>query len=785
MIGFPGRAAASILVALLGCGGDGSAGDAGSAGGGDVQELPETQSGDARADGELLSDQRWQEVGGDAADVHALDLHEAGSESDDPGRDETDTDADGVSDEQEKDEGTDPYDPSSASMWHPEWTGYPRLVFGAGDVPALREKSAAPPYPLDVMLARVRQKAAAAPAPPRIAAYDPYHEVARAEIAKAAAFAALLDLDAAMADKAEEIVLGLNPHVEEIGFDSPFYTKVSIHAAEAIVYFCQAYDFVAGSGLLSQDRLDAMEARIAELVSSVTKEAVTGPMAVLLMAAQNNHNIKVFAAIGLAGITFNSRPEAALWVDRGLTDTLYWTFDFQSTSDGAWAEGPGYLNYCAGELMAFVQAYHRFAQGKPYYFRKFFDLHDPVGSEYEWIPDPAGDSRLRDIFLWPIKTMMPDGLSPNVDDSARSPLPSGYLAAFFNDAVFLWHWELPAVGLSSLAGIDLAADIFSLLPEDMAPSPPDFDPDQFLPDGGHCVFRDSLTPDSGYLLLLGENGKARDNGQGHEHPDASQLLIHHAGEYLLIDSGYVSWEKKDAVCHVENHNLILVDGKGPPDSEYLSIGTDTFLSGFEVTDDYETCASSTQYEGVQLMRRVVRLPQGVMVVLDKLQSAKQHEYTLAWHGNGGGTSGGDFLSGDSGGSWIRSGASLAAACASTHSATAISSKELSHSFSYGSLLSHETLHCGFKGSSTSALTVFRLGPGGAAPDLPEVLEAGTGTAVISVAVEGGVVVAAASDAPEVSTPCGKIDTATGFSVAVCDTDLAPFHVWKFPHANFD
>ena len=38
---------------------------------------------------------------------------------------------DGIPDAREAEEGTDPQDPSSASAWHPEWTGHPRLLADA------------------------------------------------------------------------------------------------------------------------------------------------------------------------------------------------------------------------------------------------------------------------------------------------------------------------------------------------------------------------------------------------------------------------------------------------------------------------------------------------------------------------------------------------------------------------------------------------------------------------------------------------------------------------------
>jgi len=755
----------------------------------DSHDIPEVGAPDllVDSDDDGLLDQFELETGTDPHDFDTDDDGLGDGAEVDLGTDPLleDTDTDGIGDWQETQDETDPLDPSSASAWHPEWNAYPRLVFGPESVAALKERAAAPPPMHEVMLQRVKSKASQEAAEPNPDSYDPYYEVSRAAIARAGAFMALIDNDAAMALKAFDITTTLNPHLDEVGFSSPLYSKTDIHAAEAIIYFCQAYDFVSGTQLLEKEQLEEMEESITSLVSTLEKEATTGPMMALLCMAQNNHNMKTYAAIGTAGITFNHRPEAARWVNRGITELNYYFFDFQTTADGGYAEGPSYLNYCLGDTLSFLNAYHRFALGRDFYFRNFFDTREVQEELFVWLGDPAQEEHLHNVFRWPVRIMMPGGLSPNIDDSQASTLASGYLAAFFDDPLFLWHWTLPALKLATGAGVDLAVDTFALLPPGMEPVPPDLEPDQFLYEAGNCVFRNSYEDDADtYVLLMGEHGKIRQHGQGHEHPDAFEVLLHARGEYLLLDAGYVNWEGKDSVCHAENHNIVLVDEKGPPDNELTGIGSDTFLSGFAVADGHKTCLSSTSYEGVDFSRRVVLTPDDVLVVLDSVQSDTQHDYTVLWHGNGGGTSGGGFQLQEHGAAWTRPGAALSAVCGATHLDVSVSGQEYPHSFSYGQELSHEALQCELTGESAQVLSLFAVRQDESDESLPpSLLESGEGVVLTEVGVGGDHLVAAAVSVGGgpvlVTTPCAIFETDAPLVLVRCSAEYELVELRRF------
>jgi hypothetical protein len=689
-----------------------------------------------------------------------------------------DCDTDGVPDELEAAAGTDPLDPASAPAWHPDWAEYPRLVFGPEAIESVRALALAPPYPHDVMLERVVGRASADPGPPKPELFDPAFESGRSSIAKAAAFLALLHEDQDMAAKAFAIVTTLNPHVEEITYDSPFYSFADIHAAETIVHSCQAYDFLRGAGLLTDGELAVMEEAIVELVTALEAECTKGPLSILLSLAQNNHNVKTYAAIGIAGLTFNQRPEAARWVNRGMTELQYYFSDFQATADGGWAEGPGYLNYCLGEALAFFQAYHRHAQGAGALFHNFYDTRENLGTTYSWLSDYAEDPHLHDVFTWPVRIMMPGGLTPNIDDSAAAAMASGYLAAFFDDPLFLWHWLLPSLALNSSAGIELSADIFAMLPTDMAQKPPTFEPDLLLYEAGNAVFRSGFGPADTFLMVMGEHGKIRDHGQGHEHPDASELLFHAGGQYLLLDAGYIKWTDKAAVSKAENHNLILVDGKGPTDT-LIDVGSETFLTDFHALPGDKSVVSSTTYEGAGFKRIVVLSLQDVIVVADVILAQQEHDYALLWHGNGGGTSGGAFVASPEGATWTVGQMEMAAVCAAT-TGTQRSSAEYFHSVSYGQKLSHLALTCQTTAASTAFLTMFSTrSPAGCPtclPAPPVLVEAGADHLCAEVELAGGNRLIASlvpgADGPVLhETECGQVESASPLVLFHCDNQM--------------
>lgn len=133
--------------------------------------------------------------------------------------------------------------PEPTGPWHPEITAYPRLFFSPGDVDELRDRVERQPY--TTLMNRVRSRAAGGWSPTVPDTYDVNRENSNGDVAKCAAFTALIDENAAMAEKAASILEVL---ATDFGTWSYELVDDDIHIAEAMHGYVTAFDFLAGSG---------------------------------------------------------------------------------------------------------------------------------------------------------------------------------------------------------------------------------------------------------------------------------------------------------------------------------------------------------------------------------------------------------------------------------------------------------------------------------------------------------------------------------------------------------
>ena len=701
-----------------------------------------------------------------------------------------DGDGDGVPDVEEIEAGTDPKDPADAPAWHPDWSGHPRLIFGPEAIPGLAALAAAPGPVHATLLQRIEAAAAQAPPEHPEDGFDPYVTASRGRIAKAAAFLALVTGDEALAAKAVAILSSMNPNMGMITIDHPWFNKTDIHVAEGLASAALAADWLLAVPTLSPEDAAAVEASVMELALSFEHEVTEGYHWLMVVVAQNNHTIKTFAALALAGMAFNQRPEAARLVSRGVTQALFFLLDFQTTEDGGYAEGPSYLNYGAGEFWPMLWALHRVSDGGTVSLRNFFDTRvqgdTPLLVE---LPDPAGSERLAALNRWPLRIAMPDGRAPNIDDSGISTwCGAAFGALLFDDPELLWLWRRPAQGLASSCGSIVAPELFALLPPDPGDGTPPAWTDQLLYAGGQAVFRTGWDEDAVWLLLLGEHGPARAHGMGHEQPDATHLLLTAHGEHLLLDSGYVKWEEKELVCHAQNHSIVLVDGEGPPDNYKLAmVGADAWLTGWDVQPEWKTVVSSTSYAGADRARRVVLFPDGWLLIHDQITAPNEHQWDWLLHGHGGGTSGGTFEELAGGGArWSRPGAWVQAEVVTTAGPPTCASHEDTHSFQYGVAKTHAVLDCAWSGAAADVLALVRFGPAFDALPADAVVSWDSGTGRMTFDTPGGsvmvVVRGSEADSP-VTSACGSVPATGMLQVVVCEEGgAAPTGNWGWESA---
>lgn len=675
-----------------------------------------------------------------------------------------DTDTDGIEDGDELEQGTDPTDPSSATAWHPEYSGYPKLSFRQADLSLVRERVLSPVFPHSLFWQKVQSQAAAnIPSyPDSFSAVDEFY---RSKNVKAAAFAALILEDSALAVKASAAILALNPNFSEVGFSHPEYNHADIFGADAVIQYVQSYDFLAGSGLLTDEELGALRSRILEMTQQLYVNATSGALLVLLATSQNNHGIKVSAALGIAGLCFNDAPLAPTWINMAATDLQHYLTAGLVAGDGAYAEGPYYLIFSLGNAMAFFRALELAVGQTPLFLHNYFITRDQEGEVFEWFDDLTVCGFPSAPAHWLMKIAQPDLKIPNFDDShCDYPQFESYYAMCPNPA-FLWALTrddyVPDIPASSLQVHEEAA---AMLPVGLEGVVPDYPLNMCDPEGGTCVFRTGFGPQDTYVLLMGEHGVVRVQGGLHDHPEANSLALFARGQHLLVDGGYVRWDEKGLVDAPANHSLILVDGEGPPDDSYFTIGSDTFIEGFEQTDDWVTARSSTTYAGADFRRTVVFLPPETLVALDQVSAASSHSFQLLWQGNGGGQTGNSVFVSDHGATYALPGVEMQVAVAGlqTPSVTTVSTL---HSFSYGQKILHEALAASQTLSKGYFLTVVRTGerisdiaqPVGDLPTL-EVIRPSDGTSAIHVISPVGMdfVVFAAEQSTSVLTAWGNV-----------------------------
>jgi len=582
----------------------------------------------------------------------------------------------------------------------PELTRYPRLFFELDDLEELKARKDRPPYA--ELYASITGTSDREPNFYE-GAYSPSAEYSNANIATACAFQALIEGDEQMSQKTALILSSARTEFGPLNYE---LIDDDIHIAEAVAQYAIAFDILAGSGHLNEVEVEALYVHLESLVREFY-DIYVDKLHIFREMGKTNHSTKVVSAIGLGALVFNQSPHAKKWLHYCITK-LHEYLDFQYTADGVYAEGPYYHAYSALNHLLFMVALHRLTGGSGgYYYAKKCNL---FGTECQWecefVEDLLTWDKVTASFEARVKMRMPNGTSPPYDDSLMRCYMSGIAASLLNDGVLAWDWaNSPACPYFCGWCIDLTVPMYILFDDEQPQTPPDYSPTAYLPAGGVAVFRTGWGEDDTYLAFLAESGKARTHGIGHEHADGLSFMLYSHGEFLALDTGYGSWEQNEMFRYGHDHNLILVDGEGPPAPLPLVYigGVDAFFTEFWSTDFMDMAAAETSFSGVAHERRILlyKSPKPFALVADHLKSSQQHTYTWILHGMGGGDSGGDFWQTDTGGVWQVGDAYLQAGISSTAGQPAITTRLEEHGFHWREIKTHETLWADILGQDTA------------------------------------------------------------------------------------
>ncbi len=546
---------------------------------------------------------------------------------------------------------------------------HPGLLFGAEEVPLLKERIQREPYATWWQIVRDRADST----PPTFS-----EERTKVRFAKALAFAWLMTDDAAYADRALEVMqrVAFPPRGGDLG--QPH------NEGEVVAQYAVAYDmlhqYAAQNDAVALAEMRAILAEEADrlwegiVISEVDLGLVTLKIRLHETPHIDNWHIRAYGGLGLAAMTLSeytgSQAAPQDWADRAF-EMVKGSLDFQiDEQDGGYAEGPFYSRYAADVYLPYMFALRR---------------HSGV--------DLFSDPKIEKMHDWSLNLRLPNGRRPNIDDGHLDDFYGHYLAAVYDDGgVHRWDWENNENGLYVREFSEM--DAIALYDDSVPAVAPSHGPSVFMPGAGDAVFRSDWSPQATYMLLRGENGVARDRGLSHEHPDETSFVLYAGGEMLALDAGYIDFTNHDKVNEGRNHNVVLVDGVGPPRLTLLGQtaggGNDAFIRDAFTSASGDYAEVDASYQGVDIKRRVFFADRSYFVIADEIVSTDEHDYEWRLHGNGGGDSGGEYAREGNLARWTRPGAELIAYMPERDGLVAADGDTI-HSFDYLEEQTHSVL----------------------------------------------------------------------------------------------
>ena len=548
---------------------------------------------------------------------------------------------------------------------------HPGLLFSAKDIPLLKERIQREPYATWWRI--VLQRARSAPA-------TFVDERAEVRYAKSLAFAWMMTDNAAFAERALAVMQGVAfpPRGGDLG--EPH------NEGEVVAQYAVAYDILhAYAAANDPQALQAMRSILGEEADRLWKGIVIGkvgfgPFKVKIRLHETPHldnwHIRAYGGLGLAAMALSEYTSGEgtpqEWADRAL-EMVTSSLDFQiEERDGGYAEGPFYSRYAADVYLPYL-----------------FALKNRTGL------DLFADPKIEKMHEWSLNLRLPNGRRPNIDDGHLDDFYGHYLAAVqASGGIHRWDWENNERGLYVRQFAEM--DAIALYDDSVPAQEPTHGPSVFMPGAGDAVFRSDWSAAATYMLLRGENGTAREHGFAHEHPDGTSFVLYAAGEMLAVDAGYINFDNHDKVNKGRNHNVVLIDGNGPPRRTLPVVGTigdrnDAFIEAFFTSTAGDYAEVCTAYRGVELRRRVFFADHRYFFVADEIDDpGRRHAYEWRLHGNGGGTSGGAYARAGNLARWTREKAELLAFLPDQPGRVALESEAI-HSFDYRQEQTHAVL----------------------------------------------------------------------------------------------
>ncbi len=400
-----------------------------------------------------------------------------------------------------------------------------------------------------------------------------YRNAARnANIAKNTAFLYWLNREAEKGARAAQLLVEMKTNIPK-GYLLQIATGANdiLHMAESLTPRAQAYHFLKAAEYpqleIAANNLTKLASETAKLVKAIHDYGQVLSKA-LGIVTRHNYLLKGSSAVGLAGL-YLDRPDWVALGQQGVSAVR----DVQGPNlERGWGEGSNYFAYAAVNFLPFFLALNQQSSiGGP-------NFH---GEQLEnYLADPV----FKTVFVWYLKTRLPTGERPGVDDARYTPFYSGLLATDptllehatdhyeVSPSHWAWDWYHADASLAqgerfhTVGDVDLSADMLinfdDRIPR-IEPTGEDFEPTQISRICGQAVFRSGWNRDAVYLLLQGEEKKMAESGGAHEHNDGTSFILGAHGELLALDPGYPGWKRREHTNKPEHHNRILIADHEP------------------------------------------------------------------------------------------------------------------------------------------------------------------------------------------------------------------------------
>ena len=387
-----------------------------------------------------------------------------------------------------------------------------------------------------------------------------------------------------------------------------------------------AYDLLHGVPEISKSILDSIEKRLAIFAITFHREATKSIFGLTFFGTvRNNHALMTAGAIGMAGVILRDykslipEDQSIFWLNtalRAIDDIMFTGAQAQSNKDGTagYAEGPHYYRYAMLNMLPMFRAmYHVYPD-------TLFMLNQKT------IRHPYHDPRFKNCTQWLISILQPDGTYPALGDSF---LGMGFPElALTGDSSLVFPFSDYERGAQLNSTVDMRANYCGALTSAGLKYERGLNVNQ---EAGAVTMR---TP-KWYVHAIAKNGNARTAGAGHSQSDMTSYLIWTHGLPIILDPGYLQYSMRDLVGNAQQHNVVLVNGQGPPNGAPLQPGgADAFAEESFSIPGIDYARITTSYSGASIKRHMFNVTDSVLVNIDNCISQTPVKFTHQVHGNG-------------------------------------------------------------------------------------------------------------------------------------------------------